>query len=286
MRARGRGRGAPRGGFRPFFHHPGHLPTPEVSPDRAEKQVAKPAEGASIEALLNDSGAVTVRLPGETEAVSVDARPPSQPIELVSQSPLPPAFVPSNPSPGPYSDTGSMSSSGYVGPIPPEYFAGVVPNFRPSHNAMFGNQSFTPEPFQPGHASHPSHHSRGSFSGPGFYSASPVPTMDPRAGSPFNPYAPGFVMPQHSFKPDLQSGVEEVPKSPHSEGTDSVPGQIQTPEGFVAGVPLAAGYYQYNPYADGQVFYPQGYWPQQGFEHGMYGYGGDFHHHPPQHHGY
>lgn len=285
MRARGRGRGfAPRGGFRPFFNHPGHLPTPEVSPDRAEKPAAtaaapaapaaKPTESASIEALLDDSGAVTVRLPGETETVAVDpvpvdTRPPSQPTDLVSQSPLPPAFTPSNPSPGPYSDAGSMSSSGYVGPIPAEYYGGVA--FRPPPYRGF--QSFTPEPFQPGHASHPSHASRGSFSG--FFSGSP---MDPRAGSPFNPYAPGFVMPTAVGK-----DVTGEPKSPHSEGTDSMPGQIQTPE-------FAMAPYYYNPYAEqpmgqmgqmgvmGGVFYPppQGYWPQQ-YEQGMYaGFEGEY----------
>lgn len=289
MRARGRGRGfAPRGGFRPFFNHPGQLPTPEVSPDRAEKPAApaapaaKPAESASIEALLDDSGAVTVRLPGETETVSVDpvpadsqidTRPPSQPTDLVSQSPLPPAFTPSNPSPGPYSDAGSMSSSGYVGPIPAEYYGGVA--FRPPPYRGF--QSFTPEPFQPGHASHTSHASRGSFSG--FFSGSP---MDPRAGSPFNPYAPGFVMPA------VGKDMTGEPKSPHSEGTDSMPGAIQTPE-------FAMAPYYYNPYAEqpmgqmsqmggmGGVFYPpQGYWPQQ-YEGGMYYEGGEFQQQGHQH---
>ncbi|CAK9779847.1 hypothetical protein CC85DRAFT_286234 [Cutaneotrichosporon oleaginosum] len=291
---RGRGRGRGRGGFmrggpplRPMPPGVAHLPTPEASPDRSASKTEPRTEaptttGPSSETLLEDSGAVTVKLPGGAKSVDVD-RPPSQPTEAPEQpkSPFPPAFTPSNPSPVPYvaSDSGSISS-GYVptGPMMPmhtgEYY-NHAPPFRapgPGFYPPYRPQSFTPEPhFVPGQQP------RGSFSGPApFYPGAPAHA---RPGSPLNPYqapygqAAYFVPARPTQKVSIRSprGSTDEIKSPATE-----PEAVGTPE-FVHAQP----FYQqqgYNPYANGEVYY-QGYWP--GYEGGSeYGYAEQYHGHP------
>lgn len=286
-RGRGRGRGffVPRGGAipRPFHQH-ATLPTPEASPDRAPKPMAEgTVTQPDIEALLDDSGAVMVRLPGDTTAVEVEARPPSQPIE--PSSTFAPSFTPSNPSPVPYvaSDSGSMSS-GYLPPgvilpgaVPNgEFYGGMPPNFGPPGSFyparnLPPSQSYTPEPagYLPHHHHH---HQRSSFSGPGFYPNAPAG----RSGSPLNPYAsPYFAQPMLQ-KVAIAQAETGTPKSPTSDHTDNV----VTPEGY-----MHQGYYPqgYNPYAgtmgpDGQggVYYAQGYWPQPAPYDQSYGYEGEY----------
>ncbi|KAL1407300.1 hypothetical protein Q8F55_006721 [Vanrija albida] len=325
---RGRGRGAFfRGGLRGGFHHAhalAHLPTPEPSPDRANKVLEGTATQPAAESLLGDGTAVTIRLPGGAGGgIAVEARapstsPPSQaaptnpPSEAaaseasgaapVSDSPIPPPFTPSNPSPvhALGSDNGSISG-GY---IPGEFYgAGGGPNanFRPPsgpgfHNRGFPPQSFTPEPsFQP--RGSPSFQPRGSFSGPSFYpNGAPAPgpgpgfnpALRPRAGSPLNPYVGGqmgyFMPARPNQKVAIRPPVRGDDKSPSSDVTaDSaqlahgMPVPTGTPDSFVQ------GYYPpgYNPYAAGDesgVFYPQGgFWPQGGFEQpGVYGYEGEY----------
>lgn len=323
---RGRGRGAfLRGGFRGGFHHAhalAHLPTPEPSPDRANKALEGTATQPAAESLLGDGTAVTIRLPGGAGgSVAVEARapsttPPSQaattnppseaaPSEAsgaapVSDSPIPPPFTPSNPSPvhALGSDNGSISS-GY---IPAEFYPAASsgaggapnPNFRPPSGPGFHGRGFPPQPYTP----EPSFQHRGSFSGPSFFpNGGPVPgpgqgfnpALRPRAGSPLNPYAGGqmgyFMPPRPNQKVAIRPPVRGDDKSPSSDATvDStqvahgVPLPTGTPDSFVQ------GFYPpgYNPYAAGAeagVFYPQqGFWPQGGFEQqpGVYGYEGEY----------
>lgn len=292
LRGRGRGRGFSRGGMRgalPF--QVSNLPTPEASPDRVSGKVSEgTATQPAAELLLNDSGSVNVRLPGETEAVSVDARPPSQAAEVPpnsTHSPFPPAFTPSNSSPGPYvaSDSGSMSSGGY----PPsmqmhanltgEYY-GMPSNMRPGPTfypgANFRPQSFTPEPNVPTHQ-------RGSFSAANaapFYptsGASFTPPGRARADSPLNPYAGQ----RGGFGRSQDAGASTKPGSKSPVSADDVAGETPL-DGQHDQQGYPAGYYQFNPYAGGVdaqgMYYPQqGYWPQQGYEQGAYGYQGEYH---------
>jgi hypothetical protein len=263
-----------------------HLPTPEASPDRSASKTEPKTEATittapTSESLLEDSGAVTVKLPGGIKPVDLDVdRPPSQPIEAPEQSksPFPPAFTPSNPSPVPYvaSDSGSMSS-GYLpaGPMMPMHtgeFYPTGPAFRPPGPGFYPPyrpQSFTPEPhFVPGHQP------RGSFSGPApFYPGAPAHA---RPGSPLNPYqapygqAAYFVPPRPAQKVSIRSprtSTDEVKPVAEAEAAG-------TPE-FAPAQPFY--HPQYNPYANGEVFYP-GYWP--GYEGSEYGYAEQYHGQP------
>ncbi|GMK56880.1 hypothetical protein CspeluHIS016_0307200 [Cutaneotrichosporon spelunceum] len=281
---RGRGRGRGRGGFmrggpplRPVPPGVAHLPTPEVSPDRSATKTEPKTETPATtqptsETLIEDSGAVTVKIPGAAKHVDVD-RPPSQPIEApeLSKNAFPQPFVPSNPSPVPYvgSDSGSMSS-GYIpaGPMMPmhtgEFYANAAPSFRPpgAFYPPYRPQSFTPEP----HFVH-GHQPRGSFSGPApFYPGAPAHA---RPGSPLNPYqtpygqAAYFVPPRPTQKVSIRSprGSTDELQSPAAE-----PEATDTPE-FTPAPPF---YPQFHPYAGGEVYYPT-YWP--GYEGAEYGYG-------------
>lgn len=315
VRGRGRGRGFARGGplLRPIPRSVAHLPTPEASPDRSASAKVAPEHTTTtqptVDTLLEDSGSVTVKLPGG-KSIDVD-RPPSQPTESaeLAKGPFPPVFTPSNPSPVPYvgSDSGSMSS-GYIpaAPVVPVHTgqgdfympnAGMgapPPNFRPHggpgapgfYPGNYRPQSFTPEPHF-----NPHHQQRGSFSGPAQAFYPNAVAAQPRPGSPLNPYAGQmgfFVPPRPNQKVPIRSpphgNANGTPaedggaKSPVSDGVDSSMSHGAA-DGFVPGY-----YQQYNPYApgaDGQpVFYPQGYWPQAGYEGGDYAYG------DVQYHGY
>lgn len=292
LRGRGRGRGFMRGFMRGAIpHQVTHLPTPEASPDRANAKISEDTSTRpAAEVLLNDSGSVTVRLPGETVAVDA-ARPPSQAAEaapLPSSSPFPAAFTPSNPSPGPYvaSDSGSVSSGGHpIMPMHPngtgEYYGGIPPNrqygggpFYPG-GATFRPQAFTPEPnFQ--------HQQRGSFSGPNavpFYpNAGPsfTPPIRPRAGSPLNPYGQmGGAFVPRSAHPTAHATND--PKSPASEGAESGGRSSVDAQRVQEFVP---GYYPYNPYTgldnQGMYYSQQEYWPQTQYGQDVYGYGAEY----------
>lgn len=292
VRGRGRARGAVRGGV-PRAFVPARLPTPEASPDRGKSSATEmTATQSVVESLMEDTGAVTIRLPGEANSVAVEAPKPAAapakptspaPKSAKSASPGPPVFVPSNPSPLSYvaSDSGSMSS-GHVPPVPQA--VGMTPNgelyplqtnFRPPPGPGFYPLTFAPQSFTPEPGMQPLH--QRAYSGGPFFPQNN--STRPRSASPLNPYATYFVPPRPLQKTAMRpvtTGSDDTPKSPSSDATDSNHGH---------GIPVE-GYMQpfyYNPYAGGMtdaqgMFYPaqNGYWPQPGYEAG-YGYEGEYH---------